>query len=90
MPSVQGRSHIVAWGGAVAPAKIFFFPLAYEEKLIRPPQHFTAGPPHQFLTNSPTPQSKISNTIKLKQKKIICNLFYFQAKKKKKPKKNLN
>ena len=41
---VQWRSHIVAWG-AVAPAKFFFFPLAYEEKLIRPLEHFTAAPP---------------------------------------------
>ena len=23
----QGRSHIVAWGGAVAPAKFYFFPI---------------------------------------------------------------
>ena len=55
--------------GAVAPAKMFFFPLDYEEKINRPPQHYTAGPPHPFLTHSPSPQSKIRNTLKLKFKK---------------------
>ena len=65
--------------GGPGPRKFFFFFLLdYEEKINRPPQHYTAGPPHPFLTHSPSPQSKIRNTIKFLKKNY---LFYFQAKK---------
>ena len=77
------RGGATQWlGGAVAPAKKKNFPLDYEEKIIRPPQPQIAGPPYQFLTHSPRPQSKIRNILKLKY--IYIYLFYFQAKKKKK------
>ena len=81
---IHGRSHIVAWGGR-GPCNFFFFPLDYEEKKERSPQHSTAGPPpHPFLTNSPSPQSKIKNTIKLKKKNLSVLL---SSKKKKKTQK---
>ena len=58
----QGQSHIVAWGGeggAVAPAKFFFSPLDYEEKINRPPQHYTAGPPTHFSPILPALNQKL-------------------------------
>ena len=48
------------------------------------PATLDSRPPYLFLTHSPSPQSKIRNTLKLKKKKNY--LFYFQSKKKKKKK----
>ena len=45
--------------GGPWPLQIFFFPLAYEEKLIRPPQHFTAGPPTNFSQILPPLNQKL-------------------------------
>ena len=55
---IQERSHIVAWGGR-GPCKNFFFPLAYEEKIIRPSQHFTARPPTHFSQIFPALNQKL-------------------------------
>ena len=55
---IQGRSHIVAWGGR-GPYKFFFFPLAYEEQIIRPSQHFTTGPPTHFSQILPALNQKL-------------------------------
>ena len=77
------RSHIVAWG-PWPPQKKKKFLLDYEEKINRPP-NVTQPAPHSFLTHSSSPQSKIRNTLKLKNNNNY--MFYFQAKKKKNPKK---
>ena len=47
------------FGGAMAPAKIFFFPLDYEEKKNWPPQHSTAGPPTHFSPILPALNQKL-------------------------------
>ena len=77
---IQGRSHIVAWGGR-GPCKIFFFPLDYEEKIIRPPQHYTAGPFTHFSQILPA-LNKNLETPSIFLKKIICSTFKPKKKKK--------
>ena len=76
----QGQSHIVAWGGRGPCKKKKKFPLDYEEKINRPPQHYTAGP-HTHLSTLNQKLGTLSNFLKKNY------LFYFQAKKKKNPKK---
>ena len=46
-------------GGPWPLQNFFFFPLAYEEKLIRPPQHFIAGPPTNFSQILPPLNQKL-------------------------------
>ena len=76
----------MAWGGR-GPCKIFFFPLAYEEKIIRPPQHFTAGPPTHFSQILPALNQKLVTPSNLKKKKKLSVISTFKPKKKKKPQK---
>ena len=72
-------------GGAVAPAKKFFFPLDYEEKKNRPPQHYTTSPPTHFSPILLALNQKLGTPSNRKKKKIIC--YTFKQKKKKKTQK---
>ena len=82
---VQGRSHIVAWGGRgpCKKKKKKKFPLDYEEKINSPPppniRH--PAPPTHFSPILPALNQKLGTPSNFFYKNY---LFYFQAKKKKK------
>ena len=60
--------------GGPGPRKFFFFPLDYEEKINRPPQHYTAGPPTHFSPILPALNQKLGTPSNF-FKKIICSTF---------------